>query len=82
MNMRFIILNNKMAELLLAAGAAYLGLRAARRVRSAYNNAIDEMYEKQRLADYYHHSQQYENRYDDNYHHSNRYHSDYLYSYS
>ncbi|CAF2406477.1 unnamed protein product [Rotaria sp. Silwood2] len=41
-----------MAELILAAGAAYLGWRAARRVRWAYNSALEEMYAEQQY-DYY-----------------------------
>lgn len=36
-----------MAEILLAAGAAYLGLKAARKVKSAYSNTKAEMYEEQ-----------------------------------
>ena len=42
-----------MAELLLAAAAAYFGYKASRRVRAAYSSAKQEMYENQRIPDYY-----------------------------
>jgi len=44
-----------MAEILLAAGAAYLGLKAAKKVHSAYSNTKAEMYEEQYAyqPDYY-----------------------------
>jgi hypothetical protein len=42
-----------MAELLLAAGAAYLGIKAGRKIRSAYIGAREEMYEEQQMSNYY-----------------------------
>ncbi len=49
-----------MAALLLAAGAAYLGYKAARKVRSAYSSAKQEMYEEQDMVNpYYQRTNQY-----------------------
>jgi hypothetical protein len=48
-----------MAQMILAAGAAYLGFRAARKARAAYRKSKQEMYEEQELNNYY--TQQYYN---------------------
>jgi hypothetical protein len=58
-----------MAEILLAAGAAYLGYKAAKRVHRAYVGARSEMYAEQMSS--YHPSQMHHNR--SGYHHSNGY---------
>jgi hypothetical protein len=77
-----------MAELILAAGAAYLGYKAARRVRSAYSSAKQEMYEEQEWGNYYNQPDYYNQQYNyhqypngssNNYHHSHRHHSGYSY---
>ena len=58
-----IILEAYMAEILLAAGALYLGYKAAGRVRSAYTNTKSEMYAEQDMMNYYQPSYQYSQPY-------------------
>ncbi len=67
-----------MAELLLAAGAAYLGYKAARKVHSAYSSAKQEMYAEQDMINPYYQQtnqylQPYPGRSNGSYHHSNPY---------
>jgi hypothetical protein len=42
-----------MAELILLAGAAYLGVKAARKVTTAYRQTREQMYAQQEFSDYY-----------------------------
>lgn len=53
-----------MAEILLAAGAAYLGLKAARKVRSAYSSAKQEAIAEQEFGSYYEPEYYYTQQYD------------------
>jgi hypothetical protein len=67
-----------MAELVLAAGAMYLGYKAARKAHTAFNNAKSEMYAEQGMFNSYnpsntYYSQSYPSGYNGSHYHSNGY---------